>query len=259
MIAYKNKIEWFQPSRMRCKMEFFEKFAAGSIGFAEIGQEVSNVWANLTAEGGTVVNFWNIAIEWIKGLLPLAWILPAIFAVLSLIQVFFGKKLLGLQKFLACLAIGFACGTVFVYPLLAQIGVTFMPDWVVGLIVGVVAAILARLVYFLAYIIAAGASGYILCMCDILPESISSFTKVWYIGVAAAVVFIILALVLRKIIEMLGTAALGGYTLYLSFVSILASFGWALGEGYEMWWKLGFVCVAGLLGFIVQFKTRRKD
>ncbi len=240
-------------------MEFFEKFAAGSIGFTQVGEEISNVYGQLTPEGGTIMSFWNTAMDWLNGLLPFAWIIPAVLAALSLVQVFFGKKLLGLQKFLACLVIGFACGTVFIYPLLAQIGITFMPDWVVGLIVGVVAAILARLVYFLAYIVAAGGAGYILCMSDVLPESISSFTKVWYIGVAVAVVFIVLALLLRKIIEMLGTAALGGYTLFLSFSAILASLGWGVGADYEMWWKLGFIAVAALLGFIVQFKTRRRD
>ena len=240
-------------------MEFFEAFANGSIGFDRIGAEIVRVWGLLTAEGGTIANFWGTVTGWINTYIPFAWILPTILATLSLLQIFCGRKLLGLQKFLVCLGVGFACGTALIHPLLLQIGISFMPDWVVGLIVGIVAAILARLFYVLAYIIAVGGAGYILCMSGILPESISGFVGVWYIALAVAVVLVILALVLRGAIEMLGTAALGGYTLYLSFLSILASFGWGIGESYEIWWTVGFIAVSALLGFIVQFKTRRKD
>jgi hypothetical protein len=240
-------------------MEFFEAFASGSVGFDRIGAEIARVWGLLTAEGGTIANLWGTVMGWISTYLPFAWILPTILATLSLLQIFCGRKLLGLQKFLVCLGIGFACGAVLIHPLLLQIGISFMPDWVVGLIVGIVAAILARLFYVLAYILAAGGAGYILCMSGILPESISSFVGVWYIALAVAVVFVILALVFRGALEMLGTAALGGYTLYLSFLSILASFGWGIGESYEIWWMIGFLAVSTILGFIVQFKTRRKD
>jgi len=240
-------------------MEFFERFAAGGIGFAEIGGEVSNTLARIFAPGGTISSFWTTAMEWIDKFMPFAWIIPSVLALLSLIQVFFGKKLLGVQKFLACLAIGFACGTMFIHPLLCNIGITFMADWVVGLIVGVVAAILSRLVYFLAYVLAAGCAGYILCLGNIFPESVSQYIGHWYVGVGVAVLFIVLALLLRRFIEMLGTAALGGYTLFLSFNAILVSFGWQVGSEYELWWKIGFLAVCGLLGFLVQLKTARRD
>ena len=253
------KFERREPSRMRCIMEFFERFAAGGIGFTEIGGEISNVFARIFAPGGTILSFWSTAMDWLTKFIPFAWIIPSVLALLSLIQVFFGKKLLGLQKFLLCLAIGFACGTVFIHPLLCNIGITFMADWVVGLIVGVVAAILSRLVYFLAYIVAAGCAGYILCLGGILPESISQYLSFWYVGVGVAVVFVVLALLLRRFIEMLGTAVLGGYTLFLSFVAILASFGWEIGAEYKIWRTVGFLAVCGLLGFIVQLKTARRD
>ena len=240
-------------------MEFFERFAAGAIGFAEVGGEISNVFARITVPGGTIQSFWTTATDWLANNIPFAWIIPSVLALLSLIQVFFGKKLLGIQKFLACLAIGFACGTVFIYPLLCNIGITFMADWVVGLIVGVVAAVLSRLVYFLAYILCAGCAGYILCLSGILPAAVAPYLAHWYVGVGVAILFVVLALLLRRFIEMLGTAVLGGYTLYLSFCAILSSFGWEIGADYKMWWLIGFLAVCGLLGFIVQLKTARRD
>lgn len=240
-------------------MEFFERFAAGAIGFAEIGGEIGNVFARIFVPDGAIFAYFAKVLEWINQFIPFAWIVPSVFALLSLIQVFFGKKLLGLQKFLACLAIGFACGTMFIYPLLCNIGITFMADWVVGLIVGVVGAILSRLVYFLAYVVCAGCAGYVLCLSGILPEAISQYVAYWYVGVGVAVAFIVLALLLRRFIEMLGTAVLGGYTLFLSFIAILASFGWAIGEEYKMWWMIGFLAVCGFLGFLVQLKTARRD
>ena len=57
---------------------------------------------------------------------------------------------------------------------------------------------------------------------------------------------------------MLGTATLGGWTLYLSTVSILASFDIAIASDFEMWAKIGFIAVGGLIGFIVQAKTRTR-
>lgn len=244
---------------MRCIMSFFEKFAQGSVGFAEIGAEISNVFAKITDPAGTVSSLWSDATGWLTSILPFAWIIPAALALLSLVQMFFGKKLLGVQKFVACLVIGFACGTMFIHPLLADIGITFMPDWVVGLIVGIVSAILFRLIYFLAYILAAGVAGYILCVGNVLPEAVSQYLNYWFVGVGVAVLFIILALLLRRIIEILGTAVLGAYTLYLSFAAILASFGWAIGADYAIWWMIGFLAVGGILGFLVQLKTCKRD
>lgn len=239
-------------------MNFFERFAKGLVGFSEIGAEIGNVFAKITDPLGTISSLWSDATGWLESILPFAWIIPSVLALLSLIQIFFGKKLLGIQKFVACLVIGFACGTMFIYPLLADIGITFMPDWVVGLIVGIVAAILFRLIYFLAYIIAAGVAGYVLCVGNVLPEAVSQYIDYWFVGIGVAVAFIIVALLLRRFIEMLGTAVLGAYTLYLSFCAILASLGWAIGADYTIWWMIGFLAVGGLLGFFVQLKTGRR-
>ena len=232
---------------------FFEKVAAG-FSFEEIGAWFKDLFASVTAEGGPVETYWTMGLDFIKGLLPLAWILPAILAVLSLVQVFAGKKLLGLQKFIACFVVGYALGAVLLTPVIAQ--VFEISDWIVGLVVGVVAALLCKPIYFLSYVAVAGYGVYALCMSDVLPEAVASFTNSWYIALAAAVVAVVLALILRKWIEMLGTAALGAWTLFLSVEAILAACGLWFTAEVVVWAELGTLVVAGLLGFIVQVKTR---
>ena len=242
-------------------MDFLTKLANAEYSFKDIGAWLSDVYSQVTVEGGVVESFWNQGLTFIKDLLPLAWILPAILAVLSLVQVFAGKKLLGLQKVIACFVVGFACGAIFVTPIIDGLieGLGFKIDaWIVGIVVGIVAALISKLVYFLAYVIVAGYGTYVLCMTDVLPAEITAYTKNMIVAIVAAVVVLVLALLLRKWIEMLGTACLGGWTLYLCFVSILSAFDLALGAGYEMWWEIGFIAVAGLIGFIVQAKTRRR-
>ncbi len=235
-------------------MDFVTQIANAS--FKDIGAWLSDTYSQVTVEGGVVESLWNQGLTFVKDLLPLAWILPAILAVLSLVQVFAGKKLLGLQKVIAFFVVGFACGAVFVTPLLASVVV--LDAWIVGLIVGIVAALISKLAYFLAYVVAAGFGTYVLCMSDVLPAEITAFTKDTVVAIVAAVVVLVLALLLRKWIEMLGTACLGGWTLYLSFVAIMAAFGLEIANEYAMWCELGFVAVAGLIGFIVQAKTRRR-
>jgi len=232
---------------------FFEKVAAG-FSFDEIGAWFKDLFGKVTAEGGPVETYWSTGLDFIKGLLPLAWILPAILIALSLVQVFAGKKLLGIQKFVACFVVGYALGAVLLTPVIAELFA--IADWIVGLVVGVIAALLCKPIYFLSYVVAAGYGVYALCMSDVLPEAIASFTNNWIVALVAAVVAIVLVLILRKWIEMLGTAALGAWTLYLSVEALLLTFDLSFDSAYELWWKFGTLAVAGILGFIVQVKTR---
>lgn len=232
---------------------FFEKVAAG-FSFEEIGAWFKDLFASVTAEGGPVETYWTMGLDFIKGLLPLAWILPAILIALSLVQVFAGKKLLGLQKFLACFVVGYALGAVLLTPVIAEF--VQIADWIVGLVVGVVAALLCKPIYFLSYVAVAGYGVYALCMSDVLPEAVASFTNNWIVALVAAVVAVVVALLLRKWIEMLGTAALGAWTLFLSVQALLASLSIWFAAEYVIWWELGTLAVGAILGFIVQVKTR---
>ena len=239
-------------------MDLINKFIDASVTFGDIGAWFGGVFEKVAGEGSTAAHYFGVAKDFLAGVLPYVWILPAALVLLSLVQVFFGKKLLGLQKFLACFAVGFASGAAYVTPLISGLGLGInIPDWIVGLVIGVVAALLYKLVYFLAYVGAAGAATYVLCVSGILPEAVASFTKDRIVAIVAAVVVIVLALVLRKFIEMLGTAALGGWTLALSAQALAASLVTDF-LAFDTWLFFVIMGVAALLGFIVQVATRRR-
>ena len=242
--------------KMRCNMNIINSFVDGSVTFGSIGEWFGGIFEAATAEGSAAARYFEIAKNFLEGVLPFAWIIPAVLALLSLIQVFAGKKLLGLQKFLASFVAGFALGAAYVTPLISDLGVA-LDDWIVGLVVGVIAALLCKLVYFLAYVIAAGAAAYTLCVSGILPEVVSVYTKDMIVAIVVAVVAIVLALVLRKLIEMLGTAVLGGWTLALSIEAIIVALMPQYGA-LESWLILVIMGVAALVGFIVQVATRKR-
>ena len=241
---------------MRCNMDIINSFVDGSVTFGSLGEWIGGLFASVSAEGSAAARYFEIAENFLAGVLPFAWIIPAALVLLSLIQVFAGKKLLGLQKFLASFAAGFALGATFVTPLVAGLGVA-IEDWIVGVVVGAIAALLCKLVYFLAYVIAAGAAAYTLCVSGILPEVVSVYTKDMIVAIVVTVVVIVLALVLRKFIEMLGTAALGAWTLVLSIEALIAVF-MPTFACFEAWLFYVIMGVAGLVGFIVQVASRKR-
>ncbi len=202
--------------------------------------DISGLWASFTS---------------ILNMLPLI-ATGAIFLVLSLVEVFFGKKLLGIQKFLLCFAVGYTASVAYLAPLLPE-GFT-IPSWIIGVVVGAVAALLFKLIYFLAYIVAAGYSVYIICMGGFyLPEAVAPMVKGnMVIALAAGAVAIVLALIFKKLIEMAGTAALGGWFVWLSLIKLFAGLNiQLLDEGLI---KIIVIAVVALLGAIVQIKTRKR-
>lgn len=240
----------------------FQDLIYAKFDFAAIGE-----W--FTAQYDTVVNSAGVktVLDTITGYLdqfgPL--LVSVLLLALSLVQVFFGKKLLGFQKFLACFAIGYACGVSFLGDQVKTM-INVIEPWMTGLAVGLVAALLCTLVYFLAYVLAAGYSTYLILMGGYyLPADITSFTKDnWVVSLCVAAGVVVIALLLRKWIEILGTAFLGGWCAYLSIEALLVA---TTGNGFSgieflasyttivMWVIIG---IFALLGFAVQIKTRRR-
>lgn len=192
------------------------------------------------------------------------YLLPAvaitgILLALSLIEVFAGKKLFGLQKFIGFFGLGLVAGIHFVSPIINTY-VTLSP-YIIGLVVGVVAALLYRPLYFVCY---AGGIGfityYVLVKGLYLPEMITAYTKEqMIISLAAAVVVVVIALLLRKWIEMLGLSALGACGVFYCITKLmaqLANVGFA--EAVYVYFQIGIIAVVTLIGFIVQVKTRKR-
>jgi len=192
-------------------------------------------------------------------------LIAGIFIALSLVVAFFGKKLLGLMKFLACFVIGYGVG---VFYLTAPIQTVFadIQPWIIGLVVGFVAALLCAVIYFLVYFVG---SAYVLFLLlyggTVLPEVVSGiFAGNFVVSIAVAAGVAVVLLLLRKWIEMLGTAVLGGWLTYLSVGSLLTAL---MGYGFEgieaiapyltiVMWVI--IAVVALPAFAVQVRTRRR-
>ena len=155
-------------------MEFFNNLANATFDFAAIGAWFSELWTNLLAHAD-ILSLTTV-LDGYVAMLPAA-ATAGILLALALIVAFFGKKLLGVMKFLLCFVAGYALG---VYYLAAPVQSIFeaIPSWAVGLAVGVVAALLCSLVYFLAYVLAAGGSVYLILMGGYyLPEELVTVVK----------------------------------------------------------------------------------
>ena len=242
------------PSRKRYIMTISDLINA-NVELKGIGEWFTGIYESTTTQGA-VAGIWEMLTAYCK-------LIPAVTAIvllaISLLQVFAGKKLLPLEKFLGAFFVGFIAGAHFIYPIISG----FLPvtDFIVGIVVGVVAALICKLVYFLAYILVIGYPVYYLCFSGSIN---AMFTKNMMMSAIAAGAAILLALILRKWVEMLGTAVIGGYCVFISLDMLLV----ALIKGgfdqivftapYVEIIKIAVLALFGFFGFICQVKHRRR-
>ncbi len=221
-------------------LEFFQKVAQAAYSFQDIG----DFFKKMLLEGD-IRTYYEKAI----GFIPDFYIY--VLLAFSVLMAFFGKKLLGPQKFIAFLAVGFGAGEVYVAPLLVDI-LPSLPAWVSGLVIGLIAALLCKFLYWIAVAVAAGYSVFMILYTDMfftLPEPKQ------IIAAVAALVVIILVFIFLKFFERLGTAFLGGY---LSTVLLMKAVDFSfipLDLAITKWILVG---VIALLGFLVQIATRSR-
>lgn len=128
----------------------------------------------------------------------------------------FGRRLSGLVRVVLLFSIGFVASVYWlcplITPLISQIpGAPQIPGYAIGLSVGFVAALFSRLIYNGVYIGAIGLDTYNICFTGMFFVQLTAFTKgnlPVSIGIACAVT--LLALFIRKYLEMIITAAAGG-------------------------------------------------
>ena len=230
----------------------FDGLIKGQYGFDELGNEIKSVYENV-AGNGDIVYWWDKINEFLAVVPSIA--ITGVLLALSLVMVFCGKRLLNFMKFVAFPVVGFCVGTAFLSPLVTEV-LPVIPWWVTGAVIAVFAFFLSKTLYFVLYVGSAGYAAYLFCIKGyILPEMLSENTM---IGLVAAAVAIVLALVLRNIIEMLGTSALGGFLSSLCVIEILAQLGVGLDDTVTNVIKLAMVVVFGVIGLVVQFKTRKR-
>ena len=190
-----------------------------------IGEWFTGIYESTTTQGA-VAGIWEMLTAYCK-------LIPAVTAIvllaISLLQVFAGKKLLPLEKFLGAFFVGFIAGAYFIYPMVADI--LPVTDLMIGLVVGVVAALVCRLVYFLAFVACIGYPVYFLCMTGAITPLAAMTAENMTMSGAVALGAVLVALLFRKWVEMLGTAVFGGLLVFLALDDLLIAL---IGGGFDL-------------------------
>ena len=223
----------------------------GEVTFAEVGELFSGLFRGLV-EHEYFVDVWQAITHPAKG-----FAIPAlvILAALSIVLAFHGKKLLPVVKPLAFFAFGFMLGVSVIAPLLTDAAFDIFP-WVIGLVVGVLLMLFSKSLYLIAYIAAFAYASYMIFMGgQLLPETVVGFTRGnMILSLCAVCVTIVLVFLLRKPIEILGTAALGGYLTSLCLEGLLFEI-FSLGKIAAV--SIIVMILVALFGAFRQFRGKR--
>ena len=228
-------------------INFFNDFKAGKFGYGALKDAVVDFNGAVASEVPVVTDF----------VASFAAYIPYIMMASMLLMAFFGKKLLPLIKFVSFFVGGFGLGVRFIHPLLADI--ITMEAWISGLVVGILAALIYRLLYVIFFAGAVFFGVYTACYAG-LGETLAGFEdNKAFIFMAVAGVAVILAFILRRFVETLGTSVLGGYVLAGLIAEHLYDYtSLEFLAGNEWIGTLVVTAVIALLGFVVQVKTRKR-
>lgn len=199
--------------------------------------------------------------------------LPEIILIaLGLVVLFFGKKILPLEKILAFFGVGFFVGYQVLAPWAAEtikFEMTPMIQVIIGCVVGVVCILLFKVLYFLAVVGVFGGGGFAATLLAIdkieaLKTAVEGTPNLNFIiaGVVALIV-VLIAFWLLKFIEMLGTSLIGAAVITFAALRIynfaaLVNIGSVAVAGITISYaSLIVIAVLFLIGSIVQIKTRR--
>lgn len=167
----------------------------------------------------------------------------------------FGRRFSGLVRVSLLFAIGFVASVYWLCPMVAKVAPQ-IPGYAIGLAAGLFMAVISRLIYNGVYIGAIGFDVYNICFNAMMFESVTSLTKGnLALSVGIAGVAVLFALVIRKYLEMLITAAAGGIGIAFC-ISKLYNYA----EMMNMEFKVAMLVVGAVLTvpmFIYQYRHRR--
>lgn len=234
--------------------EFFTCVKEARFSFRYIWEAIVSLYYDITANPDISV-IWNSMMESIESIYRLVMTLLVVGCVVIAL---FGKKMLGFLKFVFFFIIGFALGTHFLAPVLAE--TVEIPGWIVGIVVALVAAVLYRFLYIVLYTVTAGYGMYILAYHGFYLQEEPVYTSGKAVGcLIAAAVAILFVLIFKKYIEMIGTAALGGWLASWIFANYIYNFTvFPIFSGITWVAILVPAVIIAVLGSAVQIKTRRR-
>lgn len=135
---------------------------------------------------------------------------PLVLIALCLVVGLFGRRLSDVIRVVLLFAVGFVASVHWVAPLV-QGFIPSIPAYVIGLAIGIFAAVMSRMIYNLVYVGCIGFDTYNICFNALFLVEVTALTKGnLYLCVGIAVAAVVIALLLRKYLEMIITAAAGG-------------------------------------------------
>ena len=135
---------------------------------------------------------------------------PILLIALSLVVGLFGRRQSGLLRVVLLFAVGFVASVYWVAPVV-QGFVSAIPGYAIGLAFGILAAVMSRMIYDFVYIGCIGFDVYNICFNALFLVELTALTQGnMATSVGIAVVATIVALLLRKYLEMIITAGIGG-------------------------------------------------
>ncbi len=227
--------------------DFFTSVLNGTFDFNKLVAFFGGLLDNAKANEG-IMGIWDGFMGAVSGFLPFLLI------ALGALELLYGKKFLGLQKFIMSAALGYCVGVLAVAP--AINGMFPLPEMVCGAVVALVAAVLCKQVYAVALFGGVGIFGYVICFAGGLIPSLPTIGN-QVLSFAGAGVLIFLVLILRKNVERLGLAFLGSYMITSAVIKNFFDYT-TLVPGSEGIVKTVVLCAVALLGFIFQYKRRKR-
>ena len=228
--------------------DFFTSVLNGTFDFNKLVSFFGGLLDQAKANAG-IMGIWDSVMGVIGGFLPI------ILIALGVVELLFGRKFLGLQKFIMSAALGYCIGVLAIAPIIN--GMFTLSEMICGAVVAVVAAVLCKQVYAIALFGGVGIFTYVICYAGgLIPVALPTVGN-QVLSLAAAGVLIFLVLILRKNFERLGLALLGAYLITYSIIHNYFDFT-ALVAGHEVIVNVVVTCAIGLLGFAFQYKRRKR-
>ena len=234
--------------------EFIDYLIGARFSFTYVWELLVSVYTSI-ASNSDVLSIWDGIMNFLN---PVSTAIPYIIMAFGLIVALFGKKMGGVLKFLGFFVIGFFIGVHFLAPVIpAEVPI---PIWVTGIVVAIVVAVLSKFVFVITASVTVLYSVYRLCYHGFFLDHQWEFSSGKAItALVVAVIILILTIVLFRFVEMLLFSALGGFMITSGFALGIIDLGAIPKLGDNSWiLEVSVIGVVTLLGFIFQFKTRRR-
>jgi MFS family permease len=234
--------------------EFFNCVKEARFNFSVIGEAIASLYYDIT-QNPDISAIWNGIMNAIQGSYQAV---MTLFVIGCILVALFGKKIIGILKFLFFLVVGFALGTHLLTPLFpANVQI---PGWIMGLVVGIISAVLARFLYLILYTVSIGYGTYILVYNGFQMQSNATYTAGKALAcLIVALIVVVAAIIFKKYVEMAGTAMLGGWCASLIFTKCIYNYvALPFLTGIEWLGILIPTLIIAVIGVIVQVKTRRR-